>query len=578
MRMVVSKLTALLNNTLTFKQATQIHALILIRGLNRLESQVFRQLLNSKCSYCRITFQYVQLILHHMQNPDVYSWACSIRFLSGHGQFVEAFVQYVRMQRSGLLPSTFAVSSALKACARILDSWGGISIHAQVHKYAFCGDVYVQTALVDFYSKLANIETARNLFDEMDGKNVVSWNSLLSGYLKNGDLSMAQSLFDEMPKKDVISWNSMVMGYMRTGNMDYAYSLFKQMPKRNSASWNSMISGYVDHGKIELARGFYDAMPQRNNISCITMITGYSKCGNVESANELFDQMGEKDQLLYNAMIACYSQNCRPQEALELFNEMIQPHLNIQPDKMTLGSVISACSQLGDLRFGTWIESYMSHLGIGMDDHLATALIDLHAKCGSIDKAVELFHGLRRRDVVAYTSMILGCGVNGRESDVIKLFEEMINSGVSPNLVTFTGLLTAFNHVGLVEQGFSCFNSMKKYGVVPSADHYSLMVDLLGRAGRLVEAHELIKSMPMHPHAGVWGALLSACNLHNNVELGEVAAKHCFELEPDTTGYGSLLANIYSSAGRWDDAKKLRKAIQEKNMAKIPGSSWMGHV
>lgn len=581
MATLVTKISALLGKSLTVTQIKQIQALLLINGLNHLERLVVHTLLDSSCSSNRDTSKYVHLILHHMQNPDVYLWVCSIRFLSKHGQFVEAFAQYVHMQRSGLLPSNFAVSVALKACARVKDLWGGISIHAQIHKCVFSDDVYVQTALVDFYSKLNDIETSRKVFDDMKTKNVVSWNSLLIGYLKNGNLPMAQSFFDEIPEKDVISWNSMITGYLRTGNIDHAYSLFEKMPERNTASWNAIIGGYVNCGKIELARAFYDLMPKRNNVSCITMIAGYSRCGNVESAIELFHQMHEKDKVLYNAMIACFAQNGRPLEALQLFNEMIQPHKNIQPDKMTLSSVISACSQLGDLSFGVWTESYMRKLGITMDDHLATAFIDLYAKSGSINKAFELFRGLRKKDVVAYTAIILGCGINGRDSDAIELFEEMIHSEISPNVVTFTGLLTAFNHVGLVKEGYHCFNSMKKYGLVPSADHYSIMVDLLGRAGKLVEAQDLIKSMPMQPHAGVWGALLSACNLHNNVELGEIAAKNCFELEPDTTSYRSLLANIYSSAGRWDDANRLQKAInetgREKGMAKISGSSWMGH-
>ncbi|KAK2981332.1 hypothetical protein RJ640_027242 [Escallonia rubra] len=573
--MLASKLTTLLNNPVTVKQAKQIHALILINGLNDLEQLVVHQILRHSRSYCWSTTQYLQLILHHMQNPDVFSGACTIQFLCRYGQFREAFAQYVQMQRSALFPSTFAVSSALKACAKTVYWVGGISIHAQVHKYGFWKNVYVQTALVDFYSKVGNMVTAHRLFDEMVGKTVVSWNSMLSGYLKSGDLEMAQSVFDATPNKDVISWNSIVSGYGRAGYMDQAYSLFQQMPERNSASWNAMISGCVNCGKIELARVFFDAMPQRNNVSCITMIAGYSKSGDVQSASELFHQMIEKDQFLYNAMIACCAQNSRPKEALQLFNEMLQPTVNIQPDKMTLASVISACSQLGDLGFGSWIQSYMSQLGIGMDDHLATAFIDLYAKSGSINKANELFHSLRKKDVVAYTAMILGCGINSRETDAIQLFEEMLNAEICPNLVTFTGILTALNHVGLVEEGYCYFLSMRKYGVVPSADHYGIMVDLMGRAGRLEDAHNLIKSMPVQPHAGVWGALLLACSLHNNVELGEAAAKHCFELEPDNTGYGSLLANIYASAGRWDDAKRLRKAVQENSLAKLPASSWM---
>ncbi|CAL5339663.1 unnamed protein product [Camellia sinensis] len=355
--MVVSKLGSLLNHSLTVNQAKQIQAIILFNGLYDLEPLL----------------------------------SISIRFLSQHSQFREAFSLYVQMQRFGLCPSSFAMSSSLKACARIGYGIGGISIHGQVHKFGFCGVVYVQTALVDFYSKLGSMGVARKVFNEMVEKNVVSWNSMLSGFLKSGDLAMAHSVFDEMPDKDVVSWNSMISGYGKEGKMEQACALFRLMPERYIASWNAMISGYGDCGKIELARSFFDAMPRRNNVSWITIISGYSKSGDVESAWEVFDQMGEKDVLLYNSIIACYAQNSRSKEARQLFNKMLEPNVNIQTDKMMFASVISACSQLGDLIFVSWIEAYMNQLGIGMDYHLATALIDLYAKCGIVDKAYNLF-------------------------------------------------------------------------------------------------------------------------------------------------------------------------------------------
>ncbi|KAI3686533.1 hypothetical protein L1987_80212 [Smallanthus sonchifolius] len=299
--------------------------------------------------------------------------------------------------------------------------------------------------------------------------------------------------------KDVVSWNSMVSGYSRTGDVEKALRLFQEMLERNQTSWNAMISGYVECGKLDLARSFYNSMPQRNNISCIMMIGGYSKCGDIVSARKLFDEMGEKDHLLYNAMIACYAKNSRPKEALDLFDEMLQPSVDVQADKMTLATVISACSQLGDLSFGSSIhELYMNQMGITMDDHLCTALIDLYAKCGSIDKAFKLFHKLHKKDVVAYTAMILGCGINGKEQIAIKLFDETMESKIRPNLVSFSGLLTALSHVGMVEESSQCFNSMKRYGLVPIPDHYSLMVEILGRAGQLEEAHNLIKNIALN--------------------------------------------------------------------------------
>ncbi|GMH09483.1 hypothetical protein Nepgr_011324 [Nepenthes gracilis] len=573
--MLVSQLNTWLKNCLTVNQAKQIHAQILVNNLCSLEPRLVCQLVFSAFNFSPAVFQYVQGILWHLQKPDSFSWSCTIRYFSQHGQFKEAFILYAQMQRWGLCPSTFSISSALRACGRIGYKIGGISIHAQVNKYESCHNVYVQTALLDFYAKIGTVENAQRIFDEMDERNVVTWNSMLDGYLKYGDLALARQLFNEMPVKDIVSWNSMISGYARSRDMHRACSLFQQMPDKNLASWNAMISGFVDNGKIDLAQCYFDTMPQRNNISWITMISGYSKCGDVDSARNLFSLMQEKDQLAFNSMITCYAQNSRPKEAIQLFDEMLKANFNAQPDKMTFASVISSCSQLGDLRFGPWIESCVSRLGIEMDDHLVTALIDFYAKSGSVDKAYVLFHGLYKKDLVAYSAMILGFGLNGKVSAASELFEEMLGAQICPNSVTFTGILTAYNHAGLVEEGYQCFNSMKKYGLMPSTDHYGIMVDLLGRAGRLEEAYDLIASMPVKPHAGVWGALLLACRLHDNVKLGEVAARHCFNLEHDKTGYSSILANIYASNERWDDAKSLRKSVKHEGSAKMPGCSWI---
>ncbi|KAK3224780.1 hypothetical protein Dsin_004642 [Dipteronia sinensis] len=572
--LIITNLRSLLNESLTFNQAKQIHAFILINGLNHIEPLLVRQIVLSTRIFSTSIALFVKQILYHSRKPDAFSWSFAIRFLSQHGQFKEAFSLYVQQQRLGLYPSSFAFSSALKACAWSVFKMGGLSIHAQVDKYGFCGCVYVQTALVDLYSKLGDMNTAQKVFDKMVEKNVVSWNSILSGHLKSGNIIEARRVFDHMPKKDVISWNSILSGYAKMGNIDEAFSLFQRMPERNFASWNALISGYVDSGNIESARSLFDVMSRRNSISWITMIAGYSKWGDVASARELFDQLGEKDLLTFNAMIACYAQNSQPKEVLQLFNEMLEADIKFQPNNYTFASVISACSQIGDIRSGSWIEMYMKKFGIEMNDHLATALIDLYAKCGDINKAYDQFDGLRKKDLVAYTAMIFGCGINGKAVDAIKLFEEMVDNQIYPNLATFTGLLTAFNHAGLVEEGYQCFSSMKDHGLVPSNDHYGIMVDLLGRAGRLEEAYKLIKNMPMQPNVGVWGALLLASSLHNNVEFGEIAAQYCFKLEPDTIAYKSSLANIYASVGRWDDSRRLRKIIKGKNSTKIPGCSW----
>ncbi|KAL2902255.1 hypothetical protein RDABS01_027337, partial [Bienertia sinuspersici] len=566
-------LTTILSKFSTVNQAKQIHAQLLVHGSSDLEAELVCQLATSPRSFTPTVFHYVRNILCYLQHPECFSWSSVIRSLLNMDNSKRHFLFMFKCQRMGIHPSTFSLSSSLRSCARIPYKVGGLSIHAQVHKYELLQSVYVETALLDFYAKLGDMKAAKRVFDRMSEKNVVSWNSLLAGYLKSKDLSMAKQFFDEMPFKDIVSWNSMLSGYARSGDMDRAFHLFQQMPDKNLASWNAMISGFVESGKIDMARSLFDAMPQRNNISWITIISGYSKCGDVVSAQNLFVKMPTKDVLSFNSMIACYAQNSRPKEAIHLFNEMLERKLIDQPDQMTLVSVVSACSQLGDLDYGSWIESYMRRLGIEVDNHLATALVDLYAKCGSIDKAYELFLGLTKKDIVAYTAMILGCGINSKPHDAIQLFKEMLDANISPNLVTFTGILTAYNHAGLVDEGYQCFNLMRQFDLIPSADHYAIIVDLLGRSGRLEEAHDLIKSMPIPPHSGVWGALLLACRLHNNIKLAEIAAQHCFDLEHDKAGYSSLLANIYAMNGRWDAVNEMKKHLKFAGSATIPGSS-----
>ncbi|KAM7257996.1 hypothetical protein ACFE04_013737 [Oxalis oulophora] len=497
------------------------------------------------------------------------------RIQGGHAGSPTPRRKVFRSVLTGLTPSTFAVSSALKSCAKSLNKWGGVLVHAQLVKFGFLGCVYVATALIDLYSKFGEMGMAKDVFYEMGERNVVSWNSILSGYCKCGDLGTGRSVFDEMPERDVVSWNLIVLGYVRVGDMEEALHLFEQMPEKNAASWNTMLSGYVDSGRIELARSLLDAMPVKNNVSYVTMVAGYAKCGDVESARKLFDEFSEKNLFLYNAMIACYAQNSQPKEAIQLFEKMVEENFSVQPDRMTLASVVSACSQLGDMRFASYVLSYMEKHGIQLDDHLATALIDLYSKCGNIDKAYEIFQSLENKDLVSYSAMISGFGINGKVSEAVKLLQKMKDSSIAPNLVTFTGLLTAYNHSGLIEDGYTCFSSMKEYGLLPSNDQYAIMVDLLARAGKLEEAYELIKNMPMQPSVEVWGALLLACSIHNNVEFGEIAANCCSELEPDATGYYTLLANIYASLGRWDDTRRLKKVIEMKKLAKTPGCSWV---
>jgi pentatricopeptide repeat protein len=370
----------------------------------------------------------------------------------------------------------------------------------------------------------------------------------------------------------------MVAGLAKAGHLDEAIVLFDQMTERNAASWNALVCGFIAQGQLSRARELFERMPIRDNVSWITMISGCAKAGDVQAAADLFERMESKDLCAWTAMIACYAQNGYAREALVFFNKMLKPHVWVLPNEKTFSSVISACSQLGDLRFGLWVESFMGSVGVELDDHLRTALVDLYTKCGQMDRAFDLFRGLRTRDLVSYSAMIVGCGLHGKLGEAVVLFKEMSDAKINPNAVTFVGLLSAYSHAGLMEEARACFTSMStKYRINPSVEHYTIMVDLLGRSGKLDEAFQLIMQMPMRPHASVWGALLLACRLHNNVELGEIVASKCFELEPKESGYYVLLGNIYAQAKKWEKVKRLRKIMAERGLSKMPGSSWV-HV
>ncbi|OAY76660.1 Pentatricopeptide repeat-containing protein [Ananas comosus] len=507
-------------------------------------------------------------------------WTAAIRSAADAGRPRRALHLYISMLRSGPQPCPFAVAAALKSISRLPPSISPpltSSFHAHLLKLGLRSHVYPHTALADLYSRLPqSSDAAHKVLDEVPVRNIVSWNSVLSYHLRSGDLHAARKVFDEMPARDVVSWNSMVAGLAKAGDMDRAFALFESIPEKNPASWNGLICGYVCRGNMIKARELFDRMPARNNVSWITMISGYTKSGDVGSAYDLFEQMERKDLYTWNAMIACYAQNGCAREAVRLFNRMRKPDVGVQPNEKTFSCVISACSQLGDLRFGLWVEEYIHSLGIELDDHLGTALLDLYSKCGSMDRAFSLFEVLGKRDVVSYSAMILGCGINGRHSEAFALFKGMLDAKIAPNAVTFVGLLMTYSHAGLVEEAHACFSSMLSvHKVNPTTDHYTIMVDLLGRSGRLEEAFQLIKEMPTQPHVSVWGALLLSCRLHHNVELGEIAAYNCFELEPEESGYYVLLANIYAETGRWEKAKRLRKLMAKRGFMKTPGCSWV---
>lgn len=339
---------------------------------------------------------------------------------------------------------------------------------------------------------------------------------------------------------------------------------------------NTMIDMYVKCGFLDCGRKVFDEMPDRDVISWTSLIVAYTKRGDMESAGGLFDELPTKDMVAWTAMVTGFSQNARPREALSFFERM--ENAGIETDEVTLVGVISACAQLGATKYANWVRHVAEKSGYEPANNvvIGSALVDMYSKCGDVEEAFKVFDIMRERNVFSYSSMIVGFAMHGRANAAVQLFHEMVKTDIRPNGVTFIGVLTACSHVGMVEHGRHLFGMMEKsYGVTPTLDHYACMVDLLGRSGCLEEALELVRTMPMDPHGGVWGALLGACRIHANPDVAEIAASHLFELEPNGIGNYILLSNIYASARRWDDVARVRKLTREKGLKKNPGSSWV---
>ncbi|CAI8600838.1 unnamed protein product [Vicia faba] len=327
------------------------------------------------------------------------------------------------------------------------------------------------------------------------------------------------------------------------------------------------------NGMVVTVRG--KRRQQGNVVLCNVMIDGYVKIGKIDAARELFDKMVERSVVSWNAMISGYAQNGFFMEAVDLFHRMMEMG-DVLPNRVTLVSVLPAISRLGALELGKWVHLYAERNGVRIDEVLGSALVDMYAKCGSIETAIQVFERLSKTNVIAWNAIIGGLAMHGKAKDVLDCFSRMKRSGVSPSDVTYIAILSACSHAGLVERGRSIFNDMvNRVGLEPRIEHYGCMVDLLGRAGYLEEAEELITNMPIRPDDVIWKALLGACKMHKNIEIGRRAAGVLMKLAPHDSGAYVALSNLYASSGNWDGVAEVRLMMKELDIRKDPGCSWI---
>ncbi|KAL1217276.1 putative pentatricopeptide repeat-containing protein [Cardamine amara subsp. amara] len=372
-------------------------------------------------------------------------------------------------------------------------------------------------------------------------------NGLVSMYGKCGFLAEARLVLDEMSRRDVVSWNSLVAGYAQNQRFDDALEVCREM---------------------ESVKISHDAGTMASLLPAVTNTT----TENVMYVKDMFFNMGKKSLVSWNVMIGVYMKNAMPVEAVELYSRMEAD--GFEPDAVSITSVLPACGDTSALSTGKKIHEYINRKKLIPNLLLENALIDMYAKCGCLDRARDVFENMRSRDIVSWTAMISAYGVSGKGPDAVALFSKMQDSGVVPDSIAFVTTLAACSHAGLLEEGRSYFKLMTEhYKITPRLEHLACMVDLFGRAGKVKEAYRFIQEMPMEPNERVWGALLGACRVHSDTDIGLLAADKLFQLAPEQSGYYVLLSNIYAKAGRWEEVTNIRRIMKSKGLKKNPGAS-----
>ncbi|KAL3629424.1 hypothetical protein CASFOL_026646 [Castilleja foliolosa] len=493
-----------------------------------------------------------QKVFDEMPEKTVVSWNTMISGYFHNNNAKEALMVFRGMVGSEVEFDSATILSVLPACGYLRDLNMGIEVHEIVKDKGVMKRLAVQNALVDMYVKCGRMDKARDVFDEMSERDVVTWTTVINGYASSADANGALELCRLMRFEGV-----------RPNEVTLA-SLLAMCANSRDSKLGKCLHGWALRQHID------------SDVNVETaLIDLYAKCNIFRLSLKVFSRTSKKKTVPWNAILSGCIHNKLAREAIELFKKMQLESVKL--DDATWKSILPAYAIEADMNQAMNIHGYIIRSGFIRKPDIVTGLIDIYSKCGNLEYAHNLFNGLstKNRDIVSWSVIIAGYGKHGHGKASISLFNQMVESGVKPNEVTFTSVLHACGHAGLVDEGLSLFTFMKKnYQESLRMDHYTCIVDLLGRANRLEEAYEvIINNMPFEASCAVWGALLGACAIHENVKLGEIAAKWLFELEPGNTGNYVLMGNIYSSVGRFDDAERVRKMMDNVGLVKAPANS-----
>lgn len=489
-------------------------------------------------------------IFTDMPIKDLVMWSAMVSMSVKNGEYTKAIELFKQMLSEGIEPNAVTIVSILPACAKLQALPFGKEVHVFAMKSAFYTENNVQNSLIDMYAKCGHLNYAAQVFAAVQMRDLVTWKTMIRGLIEN-----------DYPRKALVVFSEMQQYFSTV----------------DDAVVCDMIGASSDAEELIFGLGLH-CCSIKSGSSCsisvgTTLMQMYSKFGLVDKARLLFDQLHPKDLISWSAMISAYAQNGYASDALGTFKQL--QSANERPNEITFVSLLQACSLSGTQELGESIHGCVTKSGYLPNTFLASALIDLYCKFGRIKQGRAMFNDSPVKDLICWSSLIHGYGLNGRGDDALETFSNMLDSGMLPNDVVFVSVLSACSHCGLEDDGWYWFYRMQEeYGIKPKLAHYACMVDLLSRQGNVEEALNFVYNMAVEPDKRIWGSLLAGCRAtRGSVEVAEQVAKRLIALDPNNCSYYVFLSNLYAQEGRWDDVKRVREMIDEKRTGKTKGYS-----
>ncbi|XP_019200207.1 PREDICTED: pentatricopeptide repeat-containing protein At2g36980, mitochondrial-like isoform X1 [Ipomoea nil] len=485
-------------------------------------------------------------IFNKMPSHDVIAWTTLISGYSKTEKGAQKALElFTLMRKNGdITPNEFTLDCVIRACSRQGILPVGKALHGLVVRGGFELDSSICGALIDFYCNCLVMDDAKIVYSQ-----------LVNPCLNDS--------------------NVLIAGLVMAGKIEEAELIFNGLINRNAVSYNLMIKGYALCGRVEESKRVFSEMPERTLTSTNTMISVYSRNRETEKALELFEETkGKRNSVTWNSMISGYIHNDQHENAVKLYLEMRR--VPISQTRSTFSALFHACSCLGSLQQGQLIHAHLIKTPFETNVYVGTALVDMYSKCGTIADAQASFAGISCPNVAAWTALINAYAHHGLGFKAISLFEHMLERGVHPNAATLVGVLSACTHSGMVSEGTRIFHEMEaRFGITPALEHFTCIVDLLGRTGHLHEAEELVNGMPVEPDKVILVALLNACWFWADMEVGTRVAEKMLSFDPHPVSGCVIMSNMYAGSGRWREKMQARKVLKGLEAKKPPGCSWI---